>query len=117
MHIVLDGGIFRRQAEGVPAHGMQDIEALGLLEAGHHVAQGIVAHMPHMDAARRIGEHLQDIIFGAGVVFAGQEALTLFPDLLPFGFGFADVVTLVGTRHGGGLLFIFQGGKGKGGDL
>jgi hypothetical protein len=44
--------IFRRQAERVPAHGMQHIVPLGAAEAGDDIAHGVVAHMPHMDAPR-----------------------------------------------------------------
>ena len=56
--------ILGRQAEGIPAHGMQHIVALGAAEAGDDIAHGVVAHMAHMDAPRRIGEHLQHIAFG-----------------------------------------------------
>ncbi len=61
-------GVFGRQAEGVPAHGMQHIEALRAAEAGDDVAHRVVARMAHVDAPRRIGEHLQHIAFGLGAI-------------------------------------------------
>ena len=63
MDALLDGRVLGRQAEGVPAHGVQHIEAAGALVAGDHVAHGVVAHMAHVDAPRRIGEHLQHVVF------------------------------------------------------
>ena len=58
MAVVLDGGVLRGQTEGVPAHGMQHVEALHLGVAGHHVAIGVVARMPHVHVARGVWEHL-----------------------------------------------------------
>ena len=94
MHAAIAGGVLGRQAEGVPAHRVEDVEPLRPHEARHHVAHGVVAHVPHMDAARRIGEHLEDVIFRARVVVAGPEDLPVGPGLLPFRLGFLGVVTL-----------------------
>ncbi len=66
MHLALHGGVLGRHAEGVPAHRMQHGEALGAFVARHHVAHGVVAHVAHVDAPRRIGEHLEDVIRGLG---------------------------------------------------
>src|SRR5579859_4731576 len=38
--IVLDGGIFRGEAKGIPAHGVDDVEATHALYAGDDVADG-----------------------------------------------------------------------------
>ena len=84
MGVVLDGGIFRGQAEGVPAHGMQHVEALHALAAGHHVTDGIVAHMAHVDVARGVGEHLQHVILGFVAVMVAGKGILLLPALLPF---------------------------------
>src|SRR5680860_1382576 len=51
MNAALYGRVFRRQAEGVPAHRMQHVVALRAHIAGHDVAHGVVPHMAHMDAA------------------------------------------------------------------
>jgi hypothetical protein len=68
MDLVLLGGVLGRQAEGVPAHRVQHVEALGALVARDHVAHRIVADMAHMDAPRRIGEHLEHVVFRARIV-------------------------------------------------
>ncbi|VVN58782.1 hypothetical protein PS685_02934 [Pseudomonas fluorescens] len=47
-HLVLHGGVFSRHAKGVPTHGLQDVFALHALVAGDHVADGVVAHVPHV---------------------------------------------------------------------
>ena len=74
------GGTLGRQAERVPAHRVEHVEALRALEPGHHVAKRIVAHMAHMDAPRRIGEHLEHVVFGPRAVDLGAEDLALLPD-------------------------------------
>jgi hypothetical protein len=63
MGVVGNRGIFRRHAEGVPPHGVQHVESAHALVAGHDIADGVVAHMPHVDFAGRIGKHFQQIIF------------------------------------------------------
>ncbi len=68
--LVVARGVLRRQAEGVPAHRMQHVAAVGAPEARHHVAHRVVAHVAHMDAPRRIGEHLEHVVFRARVVVA-----------------------------------------------
>src|SRR5690606_35074841 len=47
-HLVLHRGVFRRHAEGVPAHGLQHVLAQHALVAGNHVADGVVAHVAHV---------------------------------------------------------------------
>ena len=63
---LLDRGILRRHPECVEAHRMEDVEAAGVAVARNNVAHRVVAHVPHVDAPRRIGEHLQDIGLGLG---------------------------------------------------
>jgi hypothetical protein len=53
--VVLQRSIFGRHAEGVPAHRLQYVEALHLVEARQHVADGVVAHVAHVQLARRVG--------------------------------------------------------------
>ena len=81
---VLDGSILRRHAEGVKAHRMQDVEALHGLIARHDIADGVVAHMAHMQIARRIREHLECIILRTIRVGLRLVDLFRFPFLLPF---------------------------------
>ena len=95
--LVLSGRILRRQAEGVPAHGMKHVEPAGALVAGDKVAKGVVAHVPHVDAARRIGEHFKNIVLGTVPVLGRGEAAALLPDRLPLDLGFLEVVPLHGA--------------------
>ena len=101
VHLAVDGGVLRRHAEGVPAHRVQHGVAHGAFEARHHVAHGVVAHVAHVDAPRRVGEHLQHVVFRPRVVVLGGEDAALVPRLLPAGLGLAGVVALVFARIGG----------------
>ena len=94
MGAVGQGGVFRGHAEGVPAHGVQDVEALHALVAGHHVADGVVAHVPHVNPPRGIGEHFQDIIFGLLRVLGYPKKILLLPDPLPSGFDGPGIVAV-----------------------
>src|SRR5207248_2558640 len=60
MRLVLDGGIFGRKAESVPAHGMKHVEAAHALYAGDDVSDGVVAHVAHVQRAGGIREHFED---------------------------------------------------------
>jgi hypothetical protein len=96
-HPVLDRGVFGGQAEGVPAHGLQDVEALHLVEAGQHVADGVVAHVPHVQLARGVREHGQAVVLGPGRIGMDAE-----------GFG-AVPVLLGGALDIGGEVFVLHG--------
>ena len=98
MDAALERSVLGRKPERVPAHRVQHVEAHGALVAGDHVAHRVVAHVAHVDAPRRIGEHLQHVVFRARVVVAGLEDVPLVPDLLPANFRFAGVVAL-GTHR------------------
>ena len=105
MDLALHGGVLGRHAEGVPAHRVQHVDAAGALEARDHVAHGVVADVAHVDAPRRVGEHLQHVVFRARVVVGDLEDAALVPGFLPAGFGFPGVVA-VGF---GGLRRAFAG--------
>ena len=96
--LVLHGGVFGRQAEGVPSHRMEDVEPFGPAVPRHDIAHGVVAHMAHVDAPGGIWEHLEDVIFRARVLVRGLEGLAFLPHRLPMGFGNAGVVA-VGQHH------------------
>ncbi len=73
---------------------MEHVEARGAHVAGEHVAHRVVAHMAHMDAPRRIGEHLEDVVGLARIVVADLEGLALSPGLLPARFLDTRIVAL-----------------------
>ena len=102
----LDGVLFGGQAEGVPAHGVEHMEALRAFVAGEDVGGGVALRMADMQAgARRVGEHVEDVELGellragrgvalgermaGGHGFAGvpgAKSLLLVPVALPLGF-------------------------------
>ena len=81
---VLDGRILGRHAKGVEAHRVQDVEAFHRLVARHDITDGIVAHVAHVQVARRIREHLECVVLRATSVGLRLVDLALFPLLLPF---------------------------------
>ena len=85
-------GVLGGHPEGVPAHRMQHAVSKRAPVPRHHVAHRIVANMPHVDASRRIGKHLQHIVFRLGRVAAGGKHPGLVPGALPFLFGGGGVV-------------------------
>ncbi len=73
MRLVLHGGVLGRHAERVPSHRVDDVEALGPAVARHDVAHRVVAHVAHVDAPRRIREHLEHVILRPRVVVRWRE--------------------------------------------
>ena len=80
------GGVLGRHPESVPAHRVQHVVPGRQLVARDHVAHRVVAHVAHMDAPRRIGEHLEHIVFRLAAIEPGAEQAGLVPGLLPLGF-------------------------------
>ena len=86
-----DGVVLCRQAEGVPAHGMDDVVALHELVAAPDVADDVASPVAYMKSvAGRVGEHIQTIIFWFFSVVDIYRVL--FPVLAPFFFYGAVVV-------------------------
>ena len=84
---VLDGGVFRRQSEGVPAHGMQHVVPAHPLVARHGVADGVIAHVAHVQRAGGIWQHFEQIVFRAGsIAILSVKCALLVPNLLPLRF-------------------------------
>ena len=80
------GRVFGRHAKGIPTHRMQNVMPCRHFVAGDHVPHRVVAHMAHMDATRRIGEHLEHIVFGLVAAAACAKNLCIVPCRLPTGF-------------------------------
>ena len=100
--LALHGGVLGGQPEGVPAHRVQHVEAAGALVAGDHVAHRVVADVAHVDPPRRVGEHLQHVVFRARVAVVGLEQALRGPGLLPARLGILGVVALDGLGGGAG---------------
>ncbi len=95
--------------------GCRTLKPLRALVARHDVAHRVVAHMPHVDAPGRIGEHLEHVIVRPRIDALGREHLAVGPDFLPFrarirgrcsaraasgrGLVLVDVRKAAGTKH------------------
>src|SRR5690606_20488496 len=93
--LVLDGSVFRRQAEGVPAHRMKHVLAQHTLIASDHIRDGVVAYMPHMQLAAGVGEHGQAVEFLAAGVFLNRKTPVFFPEALRLGFYIGVLIVLL----------------------
>ena len=93
MDAVLYGSVLSGKSKGIESHGMKDVIAVHLLESGHHVSDGIVPDVTHVEFSRRIREHLEAIEFFAFGIVGGLKDFFFFPDLLPFLFYFCEFVT------------------------
>src|SRR6266850_715090 len=84
VHSALDCGLLSRLTKTVPADRMQHVEALQTLEPGERIADGIVAHMAHVQKTRWIRQHLKAIkLFAGAILVARLKGAGFFPALLP----------------------------------
>ncbi len=95
--VVFDGGVFSGETEGVPAHGVEDVEAAHPLIAGEGVTDGVVTDVPDVERSGGVGEHFEDVELGLGGVLLGGEEFGVFgPAGAPLGFNFLMAVDLFG---------------------
>ena len=83
-------GALGGQPEGVPAHRMEDVEALGALHPRHDVGRGVALGVADVEAgAGGVGEHVEHVVLGLRTQLLGvgrrPEGTALGPDLLPLG--------------------------------
>ncbi len=91
-----DGVLLGRQAEGVPAHRVQDVEAAHALVAGQDVGGGVALGVADVQAgAARVGEHVEDVELRLVRQVRRAEGLVFQPVLLPARLDRLGVV----TRH------------------
>ena len=108
---MLDRRVLRRQAEGVPSHGVEHVEAAHPFVARDHVADGVVPHMAHVDPARRIGEHLEAVVLRLRSVLGHLEGLLLLPGPLPAFFNFLEIVPFVQTTPPDHCMVVPEPGR------
>ena len=108
----LDGVLLGGQTEGVPAHGVQDVEAIHALVAAYDVSRGVTLRVADVQAgATRVREHVEDVVFRLGGIKAflarprSPVGLVLGPMGLPLGFELVEGVGLAFFGHG------FLGGR------
>ncbi len=92
MDTALDGGVLRRQAEGVEADGMQHIIPLHTLEAGIYVRRSHGIPVAYVQVAGGIGEHCKGIPLGGGIVVIYLVEMAVRPALLPLRLNFGWIV-------------------------
>ncbi len=95
--LVGDSGVLRRQAKGIPAHGVQHIAAEHPLIAGNGIGDRVIAHMAHMQFAAGVGEHGQAIEFLALEAVPGGKAALFLPEGLRIAL---DILGVVVVFHG-----------------
>ena len=98
MRIGLDGVLLGGQAEGVPAHRVQDVISPHPLVAANDVGGGIALGMADVQAgAARVGKHVEDVELGpGGIEIDRAEGLVPLPFGLPLGLDTLRVI----RRHG-----------------
>ena len=102
--ILAHGGAFGGQAEGVPAHGVQDVVALHSFVAAEDIGGGVALGVADVQTrAGRVGEHVEDVeLRFIGEVFGAEGAVGL-PVRLPLRLDFAErVLALDLGFHGRG---------------
>ena len=97
-HPILDGGVFRGHAEGIPTHGLQHVAALHALVTGDCIGDGVIADMAHMQLAAGIGKHGQAVEFLPPRILAHGKAVIFLPKCLRGLFHFRWIVTLFHAR-------------------
>ncbi|OQB54133.1 MAG: hypothetical protein BWX98_02364 [Candidatus Aminicenantes bacterium ADurb.Bin147] len=107
----LDGRVLGRHAQGVPSDGMENVIPPHHLKPGDHVADGIVADVPHVDPSRRIGIHLEGVKLRAVGIGRRGESAGGVPFVLPAGLDGLKVIIAGGVvlAHGRCVLLAFVG--------
>ncbi len=107
-HLVLERRVLGRQAEGIPAHGHEDVVALHAQLARQHVVDGVVAHMAHVQLAAGVGQHGAGVELGLGLVFGHAVGVAGGPVVLRCALNVDVVVFLL---HGAAAPRAGQGGR------
>ena len=93
VNVVLDGKVLRRQAEGVKAHGVEDVVTLHALLAADDVHRRKRARVADVQASGgRIRELNEAVELGALVPRHGGVGLYLLPLVLPFFLNGCEIV-------------------------
>ena len=62
-HAVGHGGVFGGHAKRIPTHGHEDVVAAHAKVSHHDVVDRVIAHMAHVQLARRVGQHRAGVEF------------------------------------------------------
>ena len=123
-HLRMDAGgdrvLLGRQAEGVPAHRMQDVESLHPLEAADDVGRGVALGVPDVQArARGIGEHVEAVELRLRRIEDRLAGVGLTEGTVGLGPRLPALLDLVGECAGVAVRMVVGGRLGHGlfGDL
>ncbi|OPZ01975.1 MAG: hypothetical protein BWZ11_01279 [Bacteroidetes bacterium ADurb.BinA395] len=95
----LNGILFCRQSESIKAHWMEYIKTFQSFVTAVNIRCNVTERMADMQpCSRRIGKHIQYIIFGFAWVFNGFINLIVFPICLPFSLYFSEIVLHVSLK-------------------
>ncbi len=100
MFALLLGGILSGHPKRIVAHRIEYIAAHQPVEAGHGVANRVVAHVSHVHATGGIGEHLETVELRLRVVDLNLEGARFGPRLLPTSLYFLSIVCHFFTPNG-----------------
>ena len=81
-NVVVNRGVFGGHTKCVPAHRLQHVVALHFFETAAHIADGVVANVPHVQLAAGVGEHGEAVEFGFAGVFGYVKRALRCPFLL-----------------------------------
>ena len=81
----LDRRVLRRQAERVPAEGIEHVEAAHHLVAGEGIADHVVAEVPHVQRPGGVGEHHEVVELRLAPVVRHSKQAGLLPGVAPLG--------------------------------
>ena len=90
-------GVFSRHTEGIPAHGLQHVITLHAVITRQHIADGVIAHVPHVQLAAGVREHGKAVVLGSIRVLDGEISTGFLP------------VFLRGRFNVGGQIFFLHG--------
>ena len=96
MAVLLSSRRFRQATERVPTHGMQHVIAAHPHVTRQGVADGVVAHVPHVQLAARIRQHFEHVIFRLVRRVRYVERRVLRPALVPLLLDFFEVERFFG---------------------
>ena len=77
-----DRVVLRREAEGVVAHRVHDLEAVAAAEVGDRVADRVALEVPYVGFPGRVGQHLQHVVLRLGRIVAGLARVGDLPGAL-----------------------------------
>ena len=103
VNAVFDRRVFCRHTEAVKADRLKHVVSAQPVVSAQRVADAVVSHVPHVDAAAWVGKHRKDIFFRQAIIILRLESPFFIPNFLPF-----KLNTFTIVRHSALLEFVFS---------